>query len=102
MRRRLPASRHPRALSSGVAGSQPSSVLRSAPSGCATNESYFGLQLWLERRKEAPHLEPSRKDKHARAGDSCEMPLAIAAPNTIKSSMLGVDISYIIRSSHSC
>jgi hypothetical protein len=65
----------------------------------ASNESYFGLQLWLERRKEAPHLEPSRKDKHARAGDSCEMPLAIAAPNTIKSSMLGVDISYIIRSS---
>ena len=29
---------------------------------------------------------------------SCEMPFAIAAPNTMKSSMLGVDISYIIRS----
>ena len=42
------------------------------------------------------------QDKHARAGDSCEMHHAICnccSPNTIKSSMLGVDISYIIRSS---
>lgn len=103
MRLRLRASRHPRALSSGVAGSQPS-VFRSASSGCATaavcatsywaaNETYFSYSPGSrEPRTSRNHPQ----NTHARAGGRCEMLFAAAAPIVEEKSVARVDLVYII------